>query len=170
MTVSGPLQVSDTGEVWLDSTAVAVTSATDVGGGVLALAGVAFATTGPSTIIAFLLNGGIAMLTALSFAALAARFPQSGGTYTYARKVLTVEAAFAEVAIILAGDVRRSIVLVDQHQLFAGRRVGHDPVVQRPIVRVIDRALIVLHGPSMPQCTQGRERAVTPPGEPGRAG
>jgi amino acid transporter len=66
-----------------------------VGGGVLALAGVAFQTTGPSTILAFALNGGVALLTAASFAELAARFPQSGGTYTYARRVLTVEAAFA---------------------------------------------------------------------------
>jgi amino acid transporter/nucleotide-binding universal stress UspA family protein len=66
-----------------------------VGGGVLALAGVAFQTTGPSTILAFALNGVVALLTAASFAELAARFPQSGGTYTYARRVLTVEAAFA---------------------------------------------------------------------------
>jgi amino acid transporter len=66
-----------------------------VGGGILALAGVAFATTGPGAIVAFALNGAIAVLTALSFAELASRFPQSGGTYTYARKVLTVEAAFA---------------------------------------------------------------------------
>ncbi len=66
-----------------------------VGGGILALAGVAFATTGPSAIVAFALNGGIAVLTALSFAQLAIRFPESGGTYTYARKVLTVDAAFA---------------------------------------------------------------------------
>jgi len=66
-----------------------------VGGGILALAGVAFATTGPSAIVAFALNGVVAMLTAVSFAELASRFPESGGTYTYARKVLTVEAAFA---------------------------------------------------------------------------
>ncbi len=66
-----------------------------VGGGILALAGVAFATTGPSAILAFALNGAIAMLTVFSFAELAARFPQSGGTYTYARQVLTVEVAFA---------------------------------------------------------------------------
>ena len=65
-----------------------------VGGGILALAGVAFATTGPSAILAFALNGVIAVVTVFSFAELAARFPQSGGTYTYARKVLTVEAAF----------------------------------------------------------------------------
>jgi basic amino acid/polyamine antiporter, APA family len=65
-----------------------------VGGGVLALAGVAFATTGPSAILAFALNGVIAFVTVLSFAELASRFPESGGTYTYARKILTVEAAF----------------------------------------------------------------------------
>ncbi len=66
-----------------------------VGGGFLALAGIGFRTTGPSTLLAFALNGGIALLTVFSFAELAARFPRSGGTYAYARRVLTVEAAFA---------------------------------------------------------------------------
>lgn len=65
-----------------------------VGGGILALAGVAFANTGPSAILAFALNGVVAMLTALTFAELASKFPESGGTYTFARKVLSVEAAF----------------------------------------------------------------------------
>lgn len=65
-----------------------------VGGGILALAGVAFATTGPSAIVAFALNGLIAVVTALSFAEMSASFPESGGTYTFAKKVLTVEAAF----------------------------------------------------------------------------
>ncbi len=65
-----------------------------VGGGVLALAGVAFVATGPSALVAFALNGLIALLTAMSFAELSSRFPQSGGTYTFAKKVLSVEAAF----------------------------------------------------------------------------
>ena len=65
-----------------------------VGGGVLALAGVAFAVTGPSAVLAFSLNGAIAFLTAMSFAELAVRFPQSGGTYTYAKRVLSIEVAF----------------------------------------------------------------------------
>ena len=65
-----------------------------VGGGILALAGVAFAETGPSAIVAFALNGVVAMLTALSIAEMACRFPQSGGTYTYSKKVLSVDAAF----------------------------------------------------------------------------
>jgi len=66
-----------------------------VGGGILALAGVAFTTTGPGALAAFALNGIIALLTALSFAELSVRFPQSGGTYTFAKKVLSVGTAFA---------------------------------------------------------------------------
>lgn len=66
-----------------------------VGGGILALAGVAMSSTGPSAIVAFALNGLIAILTAMSFAEMASKFPESGGMYTFARKVLTIEAAFA---------------------------------------------------------------------------
>ncbi len=65
-----------------------------VGGGILALAGVAFETTGPAAIVAFSVNGVIALLTALSFAEMASKFPESGGTYAFSRKVLSVEAAF----------------------------------------------------------------------------
>ena len=65
-----------------------------VGGGILALAGVAFNSAGPGAMVAFLLNGGIALLTAFSFAELSAMFPQSGGTYTFAKRVLSVRAAF----------------------------------------------------------------------------
>ena len=56
----------------------------------LVLAGVAFATTGPSAIVAFGLNGAIAMLTALSFSEMASKFPESGGVYTFSKKVLSV--------------------------------------------------------------------------------
>jgi amino acid transporter len=65
-----------------------------VGGGILVLAGAAFQETGPSTILAFALNGVIAFMTALSFAEMASMFPESGGAYTFAKKVLTVRAAF----------------------------------------------------------------------------
>lgn len=65
-----------------------------VGGGIFALAGVAFASTGPSAIVAFMLNGIIAILTALTFAEMSTKFPESGGTYTFAKKVLSVQTAF----------------------------------------------------------------------------
>lgn len=66
-----------------------------VGGGILALTGVAFSVTGPSAILAFALNGAIAFITALSFAELSAAFPESGGTYVFSKKVLSIRAAFA---------------------------------------------------------------------------
>jgi len=79
-----------------------------VGGGILALAGVAFASAGPGAIVAFALNGVIAIITATSFAYLARRFPESGGIYAYSRKVLSIEVAFVVgwvvwFASILAG-------------------------------------------------------------------
>ena len=66
-----------------------------VGGGILALAGTALAATGPGAWIAFLLNGIIAVITALSFAELSTAFAQSGGTYLFAKRVLSVGAAFS---------------------------------------------------------------------------
>ncbi|MDH3735092.1 MAG: amino acid permease [Gemmatimonadota bacterium] len=65
-----------------------------VGGGILALAGIAFAAAGPAAIVAFALNGAIAAMAAASFASLARRFPESGGIYTYSKKVLSIEIAF----------------------------------------------------------------------------
>ena len=113
-----------------------------VGGGVLALAGVAFATTGPSAIIAFALNGAIAMLTALSFAALASRFPESGGTYTYARKVLTVEAAFAVGWVVWFASVVAAVLYALGFAVFLvpGPRAG-DPGGRRHPAGVARRPL-----------------------------
>ena len=65
-----------------------------VGGGILALAGVAFSVAGPSAILAFALNGVIALLTAISFAELSAAYPNSGGSYAFSKRVLNVHTAF----------------------------------------------------------------------------
>ena len=65
-----------------------------VGGGILVLAGQAFQATGPSAVLAFLLNGLLALLTAVSFVEMATRYPESGGAYTYAKKVGSVSIAF----------------------------------------------------------------------------
>lgn len=66
-----------------------------IGGGILVLAGVAYSAAGPGAIFAFILNGFIAIITAFSFAELAAAFPESGGPYVYAKKLLSIKAAFA---------------------------------------------------------------------------
>lgn len=66
-----------------------------VGGGIFVLAGVAFSSTGPAAVVAFAANGLIALLTAMTFAEISSAFPESGGAYTFAKKVLSVRAAFA---------------------------------------------------------------------------
>lgn len=75
--------------------ATAVGAGGIVGGGVLILAGTAFGLAGPAAILAFALNGVIAWMTAMSVAEISVAFPESGGAYTFAKKVLSVRAAFA---------------------------------------------------------------------------
>ncbi len=90
-----------------------------VGGGILALAGVAFSTAGPAALLAFALNGGIALLTAASFAELAKRFPQSGGTYTYAKRVLPIEAAFVVGWVVWFASIVAGVLYAIGFAVFA---------------------------------------------------
>lgn len=95
-----------------------------VGGGVLALAGTAFAVTGPSAIVAFALNGLIALLTALSFAEVSSKFPQSGGTYTFAKKVLSVEAAFTFGWVVWFASIVAAVLYALGFGQFAAVAIG----------------------------------------------
>ncbi len=65
-----------------------------IGGGLLILSGTAFHMAGPAAILAFALNCVVAWLTAMSVTEISVAFPQSGGAYTFAKKVLSVRAAF----------------------------------------------------------------------------
>jgi len=65
-----------------------------MGGGIVVLGGLAVAEAGPSALLAFTLNGIIALLTAASLAELATRFPENGGQYLYARRTFSVPTAF----------------------------------------------------------------------------
>jgi APA family basic amino acid/polyamine antiporter len=95
-----------------------------VGGGILALAGVAFATTGPSAILAFAFNGVIALITAASFAELAARFPESGGTYTYAKRVLSIEVAFVVGWVVWFASIVAGVLYSLGFAAFASEGLG----------------------------------------------
>ena len=59
-----------------------------VGAGVYVVIGLAAGIAGPAILIALLIAGSVAAANALSSAQLAARFPQSGGTYEYGYQVL----------------------------------------------------------------------------------
>ncbi len=91
-----------------------------IGGSILALAGVAFAATGPGALLAFALNGLIALLSALSFAELATAFPESGGIYTFARKVLPVQTAFAVGWVVWFASIVAAALYALGFAAFAG--------------------------------------------------
>lgn len=65
-----------------------------IGGGLLILSGTALQMAGPAAVLAFALNCVVAWLTAMSVTEISVAFPQSGGAYTFAKKVLSVRAAF----------------------------------------------------------------------------
>ncbi len=96
-----------------------------VGGGILALAGVAFAATGPGAIVAFAANGVIAALTALSFAELASSFPESGGPYTFAKKTLSAEAAFMVGWVVWLASIVAAVLYALGFATYASFAVVH---------------------------------------------
>jgi amino acid transporter/nucleotide-binding universal stress UspA family protein len=59
-----------------------------IGAGVFALTGFAAGIAGPALLLAFLVNGIIALLTAMSYAELGAAFPQAGGAYNWVTEAL----------------------------------------------------------------------------------
>ena len=81
-----------------------------VGGGILILGGVAFEATGPSAVLAFGLNGFLAILTVFSFAEMSAAFPESGGTYVFSKKVLSIRAAFGVGWIIWFASIVAAVL------------------------------------------------------------
>jgi len=105
--------------------AVGVGVAAIVGGGVLILAGVAFQATGPSAVLAFALNGVLAFLTLLSFAEMSAAFPESGGTYVFSKKVLSIRAAFGVGWIICFASIVAGVLYALGAGFFVAKAAKH---------------------------------------------
>ena len=125
-----------------------------VGGGILALAGVAFTAAGPSAILAFILNGVIALLAIASFSEMSTAFPESGGTYTFAKKVLTIRSAFGVgwivwfasiVAAVLyaLGFAAYAILLLKEILSSAG--LAHAWLEERSAVLLLSLAPVVIY-------------------------
>jgi len=108
-----------------------------VGGGILALAGVAFASAGPSAIVAFALNGIIALLAISSFSEMSTTFPESGGTYTFAKRVLTIRAAFGVGWIVWFASILAAV-------LYALGFAAYAILLLRELLTQLDQPLALL--------------------------
>jgi amino acid transporter len=69
-------------------TAIAFAVGTMVGAGVFVLSGLVIKTAGPSAILSYLICGILVSFSALSYAALASIYPENGGGYLFARRML----------------------------------------------------------------------------------
>ncbi|HVS31900.1 MAG TPA: amino acid permease [Thermoanaerobaculia bacterium] len=76
-----------------------------IGAGIFVVTGVAATMAGPALVVALLLAALAATLNALSSAELAARFPQSGGTYEYGYQLLGPWRGFAAGWMFLASKM-----------------------------------------------------------------
>ena len=59
-----------------------------IGAGIFVLTGIAAGAAGPALILAFFLNGIIALLTAMAYAELGSAFPEAGGGYLWVKEAL----------------------------------------------------------------------------------
>jgi amino acid transporter len=57
-----------------------------IGAGIFVLTGIAAGESGPASILAFALNGGVTLLTAFAYAELASAIPEAGGGYAFVRR------------------------------------------------------------------------------------
>ncbi len=115
-----------------------------IGGGILALAGVAFSVSGPSAMLAFLLNGVIALITALSFAEMATANPQNGGTYTYAKKALNVQVAFGVGWVVWFASIVAAVLYALGFASFAVFAVDQLPLFGQDISMGDHRSIILM--------------------------
>lgn len=65
-----------------------------IGAGIFVLTGIAAGQAGPALIVAFALNGIVALLTALSYAELGSCFPEAGGGYLWVKEAFPGAAGF----------------------------------------------------------------------------
>lgn len=87
----------------LDVTAMGVGAM--IGAGIFVLTGIAAGVAGPALILAFLINGIITMLTALSYAELGSVMPQAGGGYLWVREGMSGPAGFTAGWVSWFGSV-----------------------------------------------------------------
>jgi basic amino acid/polyamine antiporter, APA family len=94
-------------------TAIAFAVGNMVGAGVFVLSGLVVAIAGPSAVVSYILCGVLVMFSGLSYAALASIYPEDGGGYLFARRMLgPVPGFIAGWAMYISLTIASSFILL----------------------------------------------------------
>lgn len=107
--------------------AVAIGLASMIGAGIFVVSGIGAKLAGPAVILAFLVAGVVALFNALSSAQLAAAIPREGGSYEYARRLVSPKIGFLTGWLFVASKLLEAATVALAFAAYAAFFLGADP-------------------------------------------
>jgi APA family basic amino acid/polyamine antiporter len=106
---------------------VAVGIAAMIGAGIFVVSGIGTRVAGSAVIISFIIAGVVALFNALSSAELAAAIPREGGTYEYARRLLSPKVGFMTGWLFVSSKMFESATVALAFGSYAALYLNFDP-------------------------------------------
>jgi APA family basic amino acid/polyamine antiporter len=107
--------------------AVAIGLAAMIGAGIFVVSGIGTRVAGSAVILAFIIAGVVALFNALSSAELAAAIPREGGTYEYARQLLSHKVGFMTGWLFVSSKMLESATVALAFGSYAALSLNFDP-------------------------------------------
>jgi APA family basic amino acid/polyamine antiporter len=105
-----------------------------IGAGIFVVSGIATRVAGSAVILAFIIAGVVALFNALSSAELAAAIPREGGTYEYARRLLSRKVGFLTGWLFVSSKMLESATVALAFGAYASLFLYVDPRILAVIV------------------------------------
>ena len=107
--------------------AVALGIAAMIGAGIFVVSGIGTRVAGSAVILAFIIAGVVGLFNALSSAELAAAIPREGGTYEYARRLLSPEVGFMTGWLFVSSKMLESATVALAFSVYSSLFLNLDP-------------------------------------------
>jgi APA family basic amino acid/polyamine antiporter len=98
-----------------------------IGAGIFVVSGIGTRVAGSAVILAFIIAGVVALFNALSSAELAAAIPREGGTYEYARQLLSHKVGFMTGWLFVSSKMLESATVALAFGSYAALSLNFDP-------------------------------------------
>jgi len=117
--------------------AVATGIAAMIGAGIFVVSGIGARVAGSGVILAFIIAGVVALFNALSSAELAAAIPREGGTYEYARRLLSPKVGFLTGWIFVSSKMLESATVALAFGSYASLFLPFEPRIVAVVAVVL---------------------------------